>query len=145
MAGWFNTESPCRRFRVKEIPKGSALNQGEPPGRCSLAIKGCRTDVSGMEAVVVEIQEGNRHVGSDRIALAQAHPVKHRTGIEHAAKGTEQGEKGLGRETNPVAPGFDRSIVQMADGAINGLADACLLYTSPSPRDLSTSRMPSSA
>ena len=25
------------------------------------------------------------------------------------------------------------------------LADACLLYTSPSPRDLSTSRMPSSA
>ena len=25
------------------------------------------------------------------------------------------------------------------------LADTCLLYTSPSPRDLSTSRMPSSA
>ena len=27
----------------------------------------------------------------------------------------------------------------------NALAHACLLYTSPSPRDLSTSRMPSSA
>ena len=27
----------------------------------------------------------------------------------------------------------------------NGSAYACLLYTSPSPRDLSTSRMPSSA
>ena len=27
----------------------------------------------------------------------------------------------------------------------NTLADDCLLYTSPSPRDLSTSRMPSSA
>ena len=27
----------------------------------------------------------------------------------------------------------------------DGLADVCLLYTSPSPRDLSTSRMPSSA
>ena len=26
-----------------------------------------------------------------------------------------------------------------------GMADGCLLYTSPSPRDLSTSRMPSSA
>ena len=26
-----------------------------------------------------------------------------------------------------------------------GLPDTCLLYTSPSPRDLSTSRMPSSA
>ena len=29
----------------------------------------------------------------------------------------------------------------LADGAASG----CLLYTSPSPRDLSTSRMPSSA
>ena len=28
---------------------------------------------------------------------------------------------------------------------IPGMSDACLLYTSPSPRDLSTSRMPSSA
>ena len=28
---------------------------------------------------------------------------------------------------------------------INGLTTTCLLYTSPSPRDLSTSRMPSSA
>ena len=27
----------------------------------------------------------------------------------------------------------------------DGLSNACLLYTSPSPRDLSTSRMPSSA
>ena len=27
----------------------------------------------------------------------------------------------------------------------HGWSDACLLYTSPSPRDLSTSRMPSSA
>ena len=30
-------------------------------------------------------------------------------------------------------------------GFINALLDTCLLYTSPSPRDLSTSRMPSSA
>ena len=31
-------------------------------------------------------------------------------------------------------------------GPLNsGMADDCLLYTSPSPRDLSTSRMPSSA
>ena len=29
--------------------------------------------------------------------------------------------------------------------AIFSLLDSCLLYTSPSPRDLSTSRMPSSA
>ena len=29
--------------------------------------------------------------------------------------------------------------------SVGGEDDACLLYTSPSPRDLSTSRMPSSA
>ena len=33
----------------------------------------------------------------------------------------------------------------MSDKIFNELYDACLLYTSPSPRDLSTSRMPSSA
>ena len=31
------------------------------------------------------------------------------------------------------------------NAAFDELADSCLLYTSPSPRDLSTSRMPSSA
>ena len=35
--------------------------------------------------------------------------------------------------------------VVMAREAISELAGSCLLYTSPSPRDLSTSRMPSSA
>ena len=32
-----------------------------------------------------------------------------------------------------------------ASGSVIGLGVTCLLYTSPSPRDLSTSRMPSSA
>ena len=32
-----------------------------------------------------------------------------------------------------------------AQNVVNALKDICLLYTSPSPRDLSTSRMPSSA
>ena len=43
------------------------------------------------------------------------------------------------------------AVMAMTDLAAQGpnqvvsLADICLLYTSPSPRDLSTSRMPSSA
>ena len=43
--------------------------------------------------------------------------------------------------------GFDRLwFVDDFDGFDRiGLLDDCLLYTSPSPRDLSTSRMPSSA
>ena len=35
--------------------------------------------------------------------------------------------------------------VNAYNGHVNGLSGFCLLYTSPSPRDLSTSRMPSSA
>ena len=36
------------------------------------------------------------------------------------------------------------SLVQVIDNGM-GMSKDCLLYTSPSPRDLSTSRMPSSA
>ena len=35
--------------------------------------------------------------------------------------------------------------LDFADEMINELSDLCLLYTSPSPRDRSSSRMPSSA
>ena len=47
--------------------------------------------------------------------------------------------------------GMGGEIQKHLDGANHGLwsakalVEACLLYTSPSPRDLSTSRMPSSA
>ena len=38
-----------------------------------------------------------------------------------------------------------RALRLLAETAQGGVVNACLLYTSPSPRDLSTSRMPSSA
>ena len=50
----------------------------------------------------------------------------------------------------PQAPGHTLVIPKhpaedLFDVPANALAHTCLLYTSPSPRDLSTSRMPSSA
>ena len=41
-------------------------------------------------------------------------------------------------------PVFEAAAKKNTD-IIFGMVDTCLLYTSPSPRDLSTSRMPSSA
>ena len=41
--------------------------------------------------------------------------------------------------------GFRRSLLQIQSDLNDVLSNFCLLYTSPSPRDLSTSRMPSSA
>ena len=43
-------------------------------------------------------------------------------------------------ELDPAPPEFDGRF-----GVPDGISWRCLLYTSPSPRDLSTSRMPSSA
>src|SRR5664280_2610363 len=42
-------------------------------------------------------------------------------------------------------PGLDRPIIKMFEQSLKrGRADGCLLYTSPSPRDRTRSRMPSS-
>ena len=41
--------------------------------------------------------------------------------------------------------GIMQSVEPVLENAIKTLQKVCLLYTSPSPRDLSTSRMPSSA
>ena len=47
----------------------------------------------------------------------------------------------------PFVPGIDftGTVVESDDGKFQKDDKVCLLYTSPSPRDLSTSRMPSSA
>ena len=47
----------------------------------------------------------------------------------------------------PVGIGEHSDVMGTIDGEINAIAQAhdCLLYTSPSPRDLKLSRMPSSA
>ena len=44
-----------------------------------------------------------------------------------------------------VGLGRDHTIYALIDGRVEFIKKGCLLYTSPSPRDLSTSRMPSSA
>ena len=41
--------------------------------------------------------------------------------------------------------GYRRNVAKAQEAATNGYITACLLYTSPSPRDAHESRMPSSA
>ena len=57
------------------------------------------------------------------------------------AQGNFFGEGDVVAQTQYILEKIQHAIEQ-AGGA---LSDVCLLYTSPSPRDLSTSRMPSSA
>ena len=49
------------------------------------------------------------------------------------------------QKKNPDPAELIRGKVGVSYGKLNSLLTICLLYTSPSPRDLSTSRMPSSA
>ena len=66
--------------------------------------------------------------------------------------GTRHGWKAMGGwKFGNTIDGCQAEYVRVPDAMANlapvpdGLTDDCLLYTSPSPRDLSTSRMPSSA
>ena len=82
------------------------------------------------------------------------------TEIVSAEKESIEVAKKLERQKSDVDKDYEYtrgnlySIIEKGQEAINGILElaqesemprACLLYTSPSPRDLSTSRMPSSA
>ena len=56
-------------------------------------------------------------------------------------------KKKIGINTNNVAEylGLVAALEYCVENSISNVNIFCLLYTSPSPRDLSTSRMPSSA
>ena len=64
-------------------------------------------------------------VGGGPVRLGRGHAMVHASGVRHAGA--------------PITAGERWVLVVFA------LAEGCLLYTSPSPRDYAASRMPSSA
>ena len=75
--------------------------------------------------------------------MAQADKKSGRTAADGLVGVAASGAKAAIVEVNA-----ETDFVARNDGfqtLVRGIANACLLYTSPSPRDLSTSRMPSSA
>ena len=64
-------------------------------------------------------------------------------GFMAATYGRLTGKAGVCLST--LGPGATNFVTAAAYAQLGGMPMICLLYTSPSPRDLSTSRMPSSA
>ena len=59
--------------------------------------------------------------------------MKHDSKSHNSSTRTDEGSDTIGSSSSDVPPEYMKPAI------------TCLLYTSPSPRDLSTSRMPSSA
>ncbi len=85
---------------------------------------------------------GIRHVG-EHVALVIARHFKTLDKLRKASKDDLLEIREIGPEIADSVVNFFRE--EENERVLDQLLKACLLYTSPSPRDLSTSRMPSSA
>ena len=94
------------------------LSLVKPSGELELSLQDAEVQAPGENEVLVKVEASPINPSDLGMLLAMAD-------ISKASQ--------LGSEDNPVV------------NAPIGEAVICLLYTSPSPRDLSTSRMPSSA
>ena len=80
--------------------------------------------------------------------FSQVKPVKRAGGRRYYRPGDMLllgGIRKLLHEDGLTIKGAQKVLREDGMAYVSGLSQPCLLYTSPSPRDLSTSRMPSSA
>ena len=118
-------------------------------GAASRRTKEARLSQTYVLALAGKFQEANQLIADLREVLASAQiPGRTKNNIdlmEVFVIANEHGIAAADAHWNAVA--IDKELVErsVADTHLLGRLKACLLYTSPSPRDLSTSRMPSSA
>ena len=106
----------------------------------------------GSSGLNLGIAEKYAELGANLVILSRSQDK-----IDVAVKGLQdKGAKAIGiatdvRDYDGVLAAFEKTHEEFGDihcvisGAAGNFLSPCLLYTSPSPRDLSTSRMPSSA
>ena len=122
---------------------------GGEPGVYSARYAGKERDAEANMALVLKKMEGqtNRQARF-RTVIALVLDKKEYTfeGVINGVVSThKKGNNGFGYDPIFIPDGYSQSFGQIDIKEKNGISHRCLLYTSPSPRDLSTSRMPSSA
>ena len=129
-----------QRLVVHPTPKGG--EQGDDVGDCA-----GKKGVGALDDSV-ERNEGQpcAHHGEHDHGKKAAHAIGMGECQVHGRWGPaeDQGRKGHQTQGEGRHAG-GRDVAQLVPNHIDADPIACLLYTSPSPRDLSTSRMPSSA
>ena len=118
----------------------------------SVRVIGVVLGAAGLGATLGGLPAGSliARVGEKPVALGSLLTIAVATallGIPEAAIALIALQMAFGMGTAGLRLASQTAITQRLDSGIRGRAMAmiCLLYTSPSPRDLSTSRMPSSA
>ena len=103
-----------------------------------------------VEAIVLNLEEDNVGI----VLLGPSEEIKEGDTVRRTGRiaSINVGEGMLGRVVNPLGQPIDgrgpvtgTTYEMPIERKAPGVIYRCLLYTSPSPRDLSTSRMPSSA
>ena len=127
--------NPCRETLQEDGVTEEIACSKDASGTVSCSRNGiCGLDIVVEEAVIVKAPEPPNItlLGPKRIKINQYEVYKVCGAVKLAGESCDDGAEAIGE--------FDGLIT-----AANNPGKICLLYTSPSPRDLSTSRMPSSA
>ena len=135
----FGNRAANRRFgRLPQFGRGRGIRVPRAGGVLGVAMAG--------------LEYGGRLSEGQTQAQAITGTAASTAGGIAGAMGGAKGGAAIGALIGSIVPGAGTAIGAAIGGLIGGIAGgmagsslACLLYTSPSPRDLSTSRMPSSA
>ena len=133
------------------VLKGALSAAGQLPNFLG-ALAGSPAALRGYTRFRAELRHGSLDAPTrERISLAVAEHYRSEPGIKthtrtarHAGVGIDEVAKARDwASDDPAQAALLEQCLEVTEQ--RGLGRVCLLYTSPSPRDLSTSRMPSSA
>jgi len=129
-------------FAYLQLPSGRRVGIVDVPGHQRF-LKNMLAGVHGMDAVllVIAADEGPMPQTREHLAIIDLLKIDH--GLVVLTKVDLVADDWLALVREDVAGLLRGTSLQRAP--IVSVSSTCLLYTSPSPRDLSTSRMPSSA
>ena len=135
--------------RLKSAAKKAIMGVGRAAGRAMKAKAAVQAAPGRAQSKVKSIADRVKRAAKTGYAQGRG-PVEKKTSYRGAGAGRKEKIGENVQQIDEISANLALTASQKADevrrkAALAGDRETCLLYTSPSPRDLSTSRMPSSA